>query len=42
MIQEEGKEVIKERIRFLLNDYLSAKGIEGQIDSVQIQYLMGT
>lgn len=42
VIQEEGKDVIKERIRFLLNDYLANVGVDGQIENVQILYLMGT
>ena len=42
VIKEEGKEVIKSRIHTLLDNYLMAKGIEGSIDDVQIEYIIGS
>lgn len=42
VIKEEGKEIIKERIRVLIDNYLTVKGIEGSIDDVNIEYIIGT
>jgi hypothetical protein len=39
-IEEEGRQIIKEKIRLELNEYLKANGIEGKILEVYVDYLM--
>jgi flagellar basal body-associated protein FliL len=39
-IEEEGRQIIKDKIRFELNDFLEKNHIEGKILDVYLRYLM--
>jgi flagellar basal body-associated protein FliL len=41
-LETEGRDILKAKIKFEINQYLKHKGIEGQVQEVQIMYVLGT
>lgn len=41
-IQEEGKNIIKEKIQFELNEFLKQENVEGEVEEVTIMYIIAT
>ena len=41
-IEEEGKQIIKDKIKAELNQFLEKNGIEGKVQEIYINYLMAS